>query len=202
MATTIDYLTWGLILGILSLSIITLIPSTSAYYYVQQGDTITLGETYDLTGVCGWTGKLGYWEHSYQEKSSIEPDIIIDLNNYRKIEIVFLDPTIWKVGNWYQWDGKGEEIHENTFVFRINNTKNLSTKVNISNITPRVTTTRTPDPTPIITPVVIPLPQTTTVAPVVTRTFPPPKGLPLNPIIPLVGVLISVYIFLKFQRIL
>jgi hypothetical protein len=197
----------GFIVLMILLIVATVSQPASAYTYIQQGENVSLGDTVDLTGVYGWTGILGWWKNTYYEGGKTDPDIIIDLNDYRNIAGVYLDPTVWKLGNWYQWDGKGKETHGNTFVFKVNpqtyrteptnftTTGKTSTpvKVNVSKtpeltIPPTLQPIQTPIPTPGPTLVVIPM-----------RTLPPPRGLPIEPGIVAIAVIGGSLLFLWFR---
>ena len=103
----------------LSIGIGILCPPARASVYVEQGMKINQTEVYDLSGVYGFSGELGWWKNWYDEGSDTEePDKIIDLNkmNYHNVT---LDPAVWNLGNWYQWDGLNKNNHGNTFVFRV-----------------------------------------------------------------------------------
>jgi hypothetical protein len=199
---------WLIKIGVLLLVIVAallvavFIPITSAYHYVYQGDNVSLGDTVDLTGVYGWTGLLGWWERDYYEGGTTEPDVIIDLNEYLKVEVVYLDPAVWKVGRWYQWDKKGEEIHGNTFVFRVNPQTNF-TKTNKTSTIIKVNVSNTPEPiasTPIQPTPITPEPITIVVTPIPTPTFPPPRGLSIPPYIVAVVVIGGSLLFLWFRE--
>ena len=74
---------------------------------VNQGDTIYLGKTYDLSGVFGVTGQLAYWKNWKLENVNCNPDIVVDINYYRtrvNESAVYLSPKTWTLGNWYYWD--------------------------------------------------------------------------------------------------
>jgi hypothetical protein len=183
-----------------------LFPPASAYPYVTQGSSINMSGTYDLEGVYGWTGKLAWWKTYYEEDTEIEPDVIIDLNNL-KTYAVYIDPSVWKLGNWYQWDGKGEPGHGNNFVFRVNGSQtgmvNISTKPTV-----RATITRTPDtPVPEQSAVVIPLPTATT-TPKVTAMIITPSPSPtfpkssIDPFLVALGVIGGSLLFARFRKVI
>ena len=77
---------------------------------VMPRDTIVLGHTYDLTKIEGSSKKFAWWSNDQIEDTTCTPDLIIDIsyiNSNGKIrpDQVYLDPSLWKVGNWFQWDG-------------------------------------------------------------------------------------------------
>ena len=71
--------------------------------YVHQGENVTQGNYYDLSGVFGWSGLLAHWNDDYAEGITY-PDKINDLTtiNYNR---VYFDPWVWPVGDYYQFDG-------------------------------------------------------------------------------------------------
>ena len=155
-------------------------PPVNAYTYVHQGDSINQSETYDLSGVYGFSGELGWWKNWYEEGDDhIEPDVIMDLNTMR-YKMVYIDEK-WKIGNWYQWDGIGKTGRGNSFVFRVNGTYKPTAQPNNTTVNgtatitatiPPTTTVPTPTPSPVIT-----TPKVITPTP--SPTFPKAKGLPL-----------------------
>lgn len=154
----------------------------SAYAYVTQGMSVNQSEYYDLSGIYGFSGELGWWKYWYNEGSDdLAPDKIIDLNsmNYHK---VYIDPAVWNLGNWYQWDGLDKSNHGNTFVFRVVKHNSTVPKVQVTastgfvigtTISPVVTSpVTTPVPSPVaaaVTPVTIVIPVSPT--PAVTAHF-------------------------------
>lgn len=64
-----------------------------------------LGEYVDLSLVVGWSYRVAYW-NSGSDPSLQQPDIIIDASGYQ--HHFYLDPSKFKVGTWYRWDGKWE----------------------------------------------------------------------------------------------
>lgn len=63
-----------------------------------------LGEYVDLTKVIGWTGQLGFWYGDPVRGS--RPDIIIDASTFQ--HRYWIDPSKFRVGYWYKWDGTWE----------------------------------------------------------------------------------------------
>ena len=70
--------------------------------YVHQGENISQGFFYDLSGVYGFTGTLGHWNYEDDEGYGY-PDYIYDLGT-RPFK-VYIDPEKFPAGRWYQWDG-------------------------------------------------------------------------------------------------
>jgi hypothetical protein len=70
--------------------------------YVHQGQNISQGNYYDLSGVYGWTGILGHWKDEYSA-GYLYPDDSIDLN-VGNIHKVYIDPLLVPTGKWYQLD--------------------------------------------------------------------------------------------------
>ncbi len=135
----------------------------SAYAYVTQGMSINQSEYYDLSGIYGFSGELGWWKYWYNEGSDdLAPDKIIDLNsmNYHK---VYIDPAVWNLGNWYQWDGLDKSNHGNTFVFRV--VKHNSTAKPATTSKDFVTGTSVSS-TPVIVPTVSQTPVAAAVTPI------------------------------------
>lgn len=69
--------------------------------YVHQGENISQGYYYDLSGVYGWSGEVASWKNDYSTGNGM-PDYIVNIATPRK---VLIDPSIYPVGKWYQWDG-------------------------------------------------------------------------------------------------
>lgn len=77
---------------------------------VMPGYTIALGRVYDLTYVSGVSKKYAWWKDYKVQGSNCYPDVIVntsyvETNGKINPKSVYLDPQIWKVGDWYQWDG-------------------------------------------------------------------------------------------------
>jgi hypothetical protein len=203
-----NFILWLIIAFALILILAFLIPSVRAYPYIQQGQTINQTETYDMRSVYGWTGKFAHWEFYLDENTDVEPDHIVDLNKMTKTYAIYIDPEIWVLGNWYQYDGKGEEKHGNNLAFVVNKSQTNTTV----KATPKKTVTKTPTPTPLPTndsnetvtviplPSATPTPKVTAYIPVVSvsPTFPPARGLPVSPALPALALLlIGLYITMR-----
>jgi hypothetical protein len=88
--------------------------------YVYQGDNITQGNYYDLSGVYGFTGKIAHWKNDNGMDTN-DPEVIINLEHPRS---VFIDPETFPVGRYFQCDGKisgscSSFEHGNTYVFHV-----------------------------------------------------------------------------------
>ena len=95
--------------------------------YVHQGENISQGLNYDLSGIYGFSGKLAWWEDS-DDVGFTYPDKIVTLDFTRKP--IYIDPEKFPVGDWYQFDGsacKNEDDyctrtlgrHGNSYVFHV-----------------------------------------------------------------------------------
>jgi hypothetical protein len=77
---------------------------------VHPGDTIYLGRSYDLTDVLGWNYSFSNWKDWKIEGSDCNPDVTVDVDYIRTNtgtdpKLVYLDPSIWKTGDWFQYEG-------------------------------------------------------------------------------------------------
>lgn len=77
---------------------------------VSPRDTILQQRAYDLSNVYGFSGTFAHWNDSTIEFTDCNPDITIDIsyiktNGAINPKNVYIDPTRWVRGNWYQWDG-------------------------------------------------------------------------------------------------
>lgn len=70
--------------------------------YVHQGENISRGNYYDLSGVYGFSGVLCWWKNM-DDAGYAYPDKTFDLNNMNPRH-VYIDST-WPVGRYYQFDG-------------------------------------------------------------------------------------------------
>jgi len=77
------------------------LPNTS---YVHQGESIYQGGYYDLGGVYGFSGKLGWWEDS-TEAGIGTPDKIVNLGDLDPHKLTYIDPEKFPLGPLYQYDG-------------------------------------------------------------------------------------------------
>jgi hypothetical protein len=196
------------------------VSSVSAYPYVYQGDNLTQGQIYDLSGVTTFGthyGEFNYWKDWWLEGGSSDPTIINRMDR-RDLYAVCIDSKRWVLGNWYKGGESGK--NENNFAFKVvvGNSTNKTFCSTGEGVTPVPTSivydvTRVPTIDPLATtstitavPTTEPTPMETiyvptTVIPTVKRivtgvtpTFPPPRGLPLNPIIGIAGVIVAIVI--------
>ena len=70
--------------------------------YVHQGDNITQGNYYDLSGIYGFSGILAHWNDDFDNAGVTEPDYMFTIISPYA---VYIDPAKFPVGRWYQWDG-------------------------------------------------------------------------------------------------
>jgi hypothetical protein len=117
-------------------------PNGSISYYVQQGATVYLGDTVDISGVMAGVLNLAYYG-GYDEESGDQflldtPDRKIGYYRY------YIDPFIFgnRTGKWYKWNGYVEK-NANNLVFIVSAGKH---PVNQSPILPQNTT----NPKPVI----------------------------------------------------
>jgi hypothetical protein len=94
-----------------------LLPNNS---YVHQGENITQGNYYDLSGVYGFSGRLAHWENE-DDVDIDDPDVIINLEHPKN---VFIDPKNFPTGRYFQCDGKTSGScnsfeHGNSYVFHV-----------------------------------------------------------------------------------
>lgn len=72
--------------------------------YVHQGENISQGNYYDLSGVYGWSGILANWNDDYDNAGITNPDHAVTLDT-RNLYSTYIDPNTFPVGRWYQFDG-------------------------------------------------------------------------------------------------
>jgi hypothetical protein len=147
------------ILGMIAIA--WLIPPVQAYYYVQQGDSVAIGERVDLSGAIGWQDSNGDWNLAYYGRSGSEMDPQYTIKIVKKSDLYnyYIDPAIFgqRLGPWYQFYGNAtEDNHGNTLAFRVVQTKNITP---FDNTTGENVTVKAPDarPTPIPTPEILPV---------------------------------------------
>lgn len=71
--------------------------------YVHQGENISQGNYYDLSGVYGWSGLLAHWKND-DNAGYTYPTNIVDLGTRRSVN-TYIDPELFPVGKWYMFDG-------------------------------------------------------------------------------------------------
>ena len=79
---------------------INVLPNNS---YVHQGEDISQGNYYDLSGIYGFSGVLGWWQDPWIA-GTIYPDKTFDLNTLH-LRKVYIDPASWPTGKYFQFDG-------------------------------------------------------------------------------------------------
>ena len=77
---------------------------------VNPGDTLYLGRAYDLSYVSGYSKAFAWWKNPNDEAVTCTPDLVIntsyiDTGGRVDPRAVWIDPSVWKEGNWYQWEG-------------------------------------------------------------------------------------------------
>lgn len=70
--------------------------------YVHQGENISQRNYYDLRGVYGFSGELAHWNNDDLVGRG-QPDQIVSLSGRG---FTYIDPTVFPVGRWWQWDGQ------------------------------------------------------------------------------------------------
>jgi hypothetical protein len=223
-----DMFYWGMLALFLFAVLAIIVPPASAYPYVYQGENVTQGSVYDISGVAGFGehyGEFAYWKDWWQEGGASTPTIINRIER-RYLFSVCMDEKRWVVGNWYKYNGEENYMNENNFAFSV---KRDNTSGNSSISCKGASADPTPVPTAIIyditgVPTSIPTEVTTTVPEYIamvtpertpnetitlkttptivirkvvtgaTPTFPPPKGLPLSPIVIVIAVMGAIII--------
>jgi hypothetical protein len=77
---------------------INVLPNNS---YVHQGENISQGNYYDLSGIYGFSGVVVSWKDD-DNAGITQPEYAITLSHPRK---VYIDPETFPAGRYYQWDG-------------------------------------------------------------------------------------------------
>lgn len=75
---------------------------------VKQGDTIYMGKVYDFSTLAGFSREYAHWHDWREEDLNCNPDVIVDTRYWSTLtnrKAVYIDPSQWLPGNWYQWDG-------------------------------------------------------------------------------------------------
>lgn len=216
---------WVAVVLLLLALLVIILPPASAYPYVYQGENVTQGQIYDISGVSSFGehyGEFAYWKDWWQEGGSSTPTIINRIEHRFQFSVC-IDEKRWRVGNWYKYNGDADVRNENTLAFRViaGNTSSVCagaaeptpvptaiiyditgvptsvpTVITNSPATITVTPLPTPERTPneMITLKTTPTKVVTRVVAGATPTFPPPRGLPLSPIIVVIGVIGAIII--------
>ncbi len=93
-----------------------LIPHTSAYLQVAQGDPVYMNETLDISLAVSYPKYQIAW-CSANNYDCDPPDQVIDASE-NPLEKYWLDPSIFKYGTYYRWDGEWHPA-ENAIAFTI-----------------------------------------------------------------------------------
>ena len=102
------------LLALIALNVF-LVPA-NAYYYVEQGSTIYLNETVDISGIASGVENLAYYG-GFDEESGTQ--FLLEMPATKKGYYNFyIDPKIFtsRLGKWYKWNGEIES-HGNTLAF-------------------------------------------------------------------------------------
>jgi hypothetical protein len=83
---------------------------------IAQGDIIYMGETVDLSLAASWPDFAVAW---CGYNTCKDPDVIIELTENGTLESYYIDPTLFKYGPWWRWDGDWHR-GENAIAFVIN----------------------------------------------------------------------------------
>ena len=93
--------------------------------YVHQGENISQGNYYDLTGVYGFSGELAHWNNDNSVGQGI-PDQTVVLVGHG---LTYIDPSQFPAGRWWQWDSRycasGSDVcvtgfgNNNAYVFSV-----------------------------------------------------------------------------------
>lgn len=83
------------------------------YSYVMQGENISQGLYYDLSGVYGWSGILGSWKNDYNAGYTL-PDYTVNVGD-ENAHRVLIDAERWHTGRWYQLDKYESNEYGNAF---------------------------------------------------------------------------------------
>jgi hypothetical protein len=140
---SVGAISWGDNLNALNYSVNAL-PNNS---YVHQGENISQGNYYDLSGIYGFSGVIASWKDDYNSGIT-QPDYVVVLSYPRN---TYIDPATFPAGRYYQWDGgyckdssdcTNSFGHANAYVFAIAGpikmTQQNRTVVHYVNITEQV----------------------------------------------------------------
>jgi len=151
---------WLIILALLlSIAVYVIAPTSSAYafdpnygnipYYVQQGDTVYVNETVDISGIMAGVLNLAYYG-GYDEESGTQ--YLVNITGVGKAAYYryYLNPDIFgnRLGKWYKWNGHIES-NGNTLAFVVRPERS---NVHLINETTNITL-QNPNQTPIVFPI-------------------------------------------------
>lgn len=126
---------------------------SSAFYYVNQGDTVYVNQTIDISGVVPPYQYLAYWDglSMYDSNATYLIPMSYKKSTYYSF---YLDPAIFtnRQGNWYRYDGKYES-NGNNLAFRVRKGQPIPVVNKSAN-----ETLQNPNQTPVVIPPPPPLP--------------------------------------------
>jgi len=94
-------------------------PSVEPIKRIVQGETVYIGDTYDISGVVGWASYLA-WYNSYDPEPGVTPWTLQLPNTKKGYYMFYIDPSVFsdKLGDWYQYYGNYESAG-NLRAFRV-----------------------------------------------------------------------------------
>jgi hypothetical protein len=108
---------------------------SNAPYYVQQGDTVYVGDVVDISGIMAGVLNFAYYGGYYEGG---EKQFLLDTPNHNRDYYKFyIDPEIFgtRLGKWYKWNGFAES-HANNLAFVVAGTRlkpNVSENITLQN---------------------------------------------------------------------
>jgi hypothetical protein len=100
---------------LLILSLLLLASPVSAYIQVAQGDLVYMNETLDISLAVAYPDFQVAWCDP-KNYDCDPPDQVIDITG--NMHKYWLDPSVWKYGTYYRWDGEWHRA-ENSVAFKI-----------------------------------------------------------------------------------
>jgi hypothetical protein len=100
---------------LLILSLLLLASPVSAYIQVAQGDLVYMNETLDISLAVAYPDFQVAWCDP-KNYDCDPPDQVIDITG--NMHQYWLDPSVWKYGTYYRWDGEWHRA-ENSVAFKI-----------------------------------------------------------------------------------
>jgi hypothetical protein len=129
----------------------------NASYYVQQGDTVYVGDHLDISGVILPYPYLAYWDGFDMYDANPSYNITIPLQR-KAITNFYVDPEVFstRLGRWYKYDGVYEP-NSNNMVFVVVPKRNVTGLINQGQNSTNITL-QNPNQTPIVFPIIPLLP--------------------------------------------
>jgi hypothetical protein len=123
------------------LAVLLIAPVSAGHVIILQGGGETppvayLNETVDMSYVLPWSNTIAWWPVNKDPETTL-PTLTITVSGFQ--HSVWLDPTKYRIGMWYKWDGTWEGAGYNE-AFEI---KGGVRPIETPTITPTVTTTQT-----------------------------------------------------------